>query len=175
MTTVVWFLIADSDKYFGEQSDKQVEVTMKHGEKNIFRVMVSYDRSVEDAIKAGRYDWVNSNITWKNFSTNRSGLFVDVDIELFHFGKNMTTGEVLAELDKKDMRPVELHELLALGEKFPDLQREFPVIAFGSVCKDPNGSRFCPSLDRVVSFRALNLYWISSGWDGGCRFAAVRK
>jgi len=141
---------------------------------NAYRLIVNYDRSVEKAIKAGRYDWTNDNITSKNFPTKRSET-AEIDIELIHFNRDMSTDEVLAELDKKGLRPAELHELLALGEKHPDLQREFPIIALGSVWRRSSGFRSCPCLSKDGSERDLDLGWFGHEWDARCRFAALRK
>ncbi|MBU1160084.1 hypothetical protein KKD04_02805 [Patescibacteria group bacterium] len=141
---------------------------------NVFSVTVNYDRSVEDSVKAGKYDWTNSDIASKHFPSQEAGT-KDVAIEVFHFGKGMSTNEVLVELNKKDYRPATLKELLALGEKYSDLQREFLIIEFGSVWRSPNGARSCACLDRDDSKRNLYLYWIDDRWHGHCRFAAVRK
>lgn len=141
---------------------------------NVYRLTVNYDQSVEKAIKAGRYDWTNNDITSKNFPTKRSGT-AEVDIELIHFNRDMNTDEVLAELDKRGLRPAELHELLKLGEKYPDLQREFPIIALGSVWQSSGGDRYCPCIYRDGSKLYLDLIWIGSRWGGRCHFAALRK
>jgi hypothetical protein len=140
----------------------------------IYHMTVDYSQSIEKAAKAGKYRWVNSDITSENFPTKRSGI-VEVDIELVHFGRDMSTEEVLAELGKRGLRPAETHELLKLGEKFPDLQREFPIIALGSVCRDSYDDLSCPSLDSNRSVRVLYLYCLGGRWDGDYRFAALPK
>ncbi len=137
-------------------------------------LVANYDRSVEDGIKAGKYNWSNSNITSSHFPSEEAGT-KEVSIELIYFGRNMETNEVLSELDKMGMRPATLKELLALGEKHPDLQREFPIIALGSVWQVPDGGRGCAYLGGGGSGRGLSLRWIGGGWIDCCRFAAVRK
>ncbi|MBU2109432.1 hypothetical protein KKB71_00515 [Patescibacteria group bacterium] len=139
-----------------------------------FTITINYDHSVKDSIKAGKYDWENDDITEKHFPSQETGT-MEVAIELFHFGKNMETDKVLAELDKKGYRPATLKELLALGEKHPDLQREFTIIALGSVWRAPDGSRRYACLDRDGFERYLYLYWLANRWRDICRFAAVRK
>lgn len=141
---------------------------------NTYPLIIDYSRSVEDGIKAGNYDWVNNDIISKNFPSQEKGPS-EVNIELIHFNKEMTTGQVLAELEKTGYRPATLKELLALGEKHPDPQREFPIIAPGSVWQDPNGCRHCPYLDGSGSEHRLVLHWIDCRWGSRCRFAAVRK
>ncbi len=141
---------------------------------NIYPLSVDYNRSIEEGIKAGKYDWFNNDITSSHFPSEETGI-KEVPLDLIHFGKDKTTDEVLSELDKTGMRPVTLKELLALSEKHPDLQREFPIIALGSVWQDPGGGRCCADLDGSGSERGLGLCWVGGRWDDGCRFAAVRK
>lgn len=142
--------------------------------KNAYSLTINYSHSVEDGVKAGQYDWTNSDITSSHFPSEEVGT-KDVSIELIHFGRNMGTSEVLSELDKMDLRPATLKEFLALGEKHPNLQREIPIVALGSVWQDPLGDRFCAYLYGHGSKRGLGLRWVVSEWVGGCRFAAVRK
>ncbi len=141
---------------------------------NAYTLTINYSRSVEDGIKAGKYDWSNSDITSSHFPSEEVGT-KEVPIELVHFGRDIKTDEILSELDKMGMRPAILKELLALGEKRPDLQREFPVIALGSVWQNPRGYRFCAFLFRFGSLRDLRLAWVVDRWGDYCRFAAVRK
>ncbi len=150
-------------------------VHMKDGENaTIYSIVVDYDMSVEDAVKGGRYDWSNSDITTKNFPTTRTGVST-VDVELVHFNRAISTDDALTELKKQGLRPAELHELLALGRERPDLQRGFPVVALGSLWQSRFGYRFAPCLGRDGSERDLYLYWVAYDWDEISRFAAVRK
>lgn len=139
-----------------------------------YPMSINYDRSVKDGIKAGKYDWENDDITSKNFPSQETST-KEVAVELFHFGKDMSTDEVLAELDKQGFRAATLKEILALGEKQPDLQKDFPIIGLGSVWQDPGGDRGCPYLSRDGSERSLSLRWVDNRWSGLCRFAAVCK
>ena len=139
-----------------------------------YPMLIDYDRLVEDGIKAGKYDWKNDDIMSKNFPSQETGTR-EATVELFRYGKDMSTDEVLAELDKQGYRPATLKELLAIGEKHPDLQKEFLIFALGSVWQSPRVDRGCPYLGRGGSLRSLGLGWIGGRWCGRCRFAAVRK
>ncbi len=150
------------------------EALMPNKAINLYTLTINYTRSVEDGIKAGKYDWSNSDITSSHFPSDETET-KEVSVELIHFGQDKTTDEVLSELDKKELRPATLKELLALGEKCPDLQREFPIIALASVWRDPFGDRRCAYLYRFGSRRDLDLSSIGGRWDVYCRFAAVRK
>jgi hypothetical protein len=139
-----------------------------------YLVTVNYDLSVEDAVKAGKYDWKNDRIISKNFPSKRKGK-VDAEIILVKFAKDMESEAILLELDKQGLRPAELPELLAFGEKYPEVQREFPIVALGSVWRGAGGVRCVPCLDRDSDERGLYLLWFDVGWGSGCRFAALRK
>ncbi|HUC01582.1 MAG TPA: hypothetical protein VMA75_01625 [Candidatus Paceibacterota bacterium] len=139
-----------------------------------YLVTVNYDLSVKDAIAAGRYDWKNDDITAKNFPSKRKGT-ADLEIILVKFDDAMSSEGILRELDKQGLRAAELPELLAFGEKYPDVQREFPVVALGSVWRGSVGNRGVPYLRGYAGKRYLLLDWFGLGWGSLCRFAAVRK
>jgi len=152
------------------------KVLMSYGKPagKTYPLSVNYERSVEDGVKAGRYDWVSFNITSRNFPTKRKGT-EKVALELINFNRSVSTDEALHELYRMGYRPAELRELLAFGEKYPEVQREFLVVALGSVWQNQNGYRHVPYLGRNGSRRHLGLNWLGDDWNEICRFAAVRK
>jgi len=139
-----------------------------------FDLEVDYDQPIEDARKAGVYDWENSDITSNNFPTIRKGK-AKIVLHLIHLNREVNSEPTIAELDKIGLRPAETHELLALGAAHPELQRQFPIIALGSVWQVRPGYRRVPFLSRHVSKRRLLLSWFDFGWLADCRFAAVPK
>jgi len=142
---------------------------------NSYPLSVDYGRSVEDGVKTGRYNWADSDITSHNFPTKRKGAAEVAVVELTYFNRVISTDEALRELDRMGCRPAELHVLLAFGEKYPEVQHEFPVVALGSVWQSRSGDRLVPYLRRHGSRRHLYLYWVGYDWDEIYRFAAVRK
>lgn len=142
--------------------------------RNTFHIIVDYSQSLADMIKVGKYDGVNSDITAEHFPINQKEK-VELDAELVHYGRNMESDAVIADLDSKGMRPATLPELLAFGAKYPDKQREFPIIALGSVWLYRDDYRYVAYLDRIGSGRRLRLAWYDDVWGVHCRFLAVRK
>ena len=141
-----------------------------------FRVVVNYSQTLEQMIAAGRYDWKNPDITEKHFPIPPSKRGKEeVAIELVHFDRNMESDEVLRELDKAGLRSAELPELLAFGAAHPEKQREFPIVALGSVWQHWHGDRGVASLYGGADERGLGLPWWSVSWGSLYRFAAVRK
>lgn len=138
------------------------------------KVLVDYGRSVSDGITAGKYDWVEDSITEKNIPTTQSDK-AELEIQLLYFGKYMNTELVFVEMEKQNLRPATLQELLAIGEKYPEIQREFPVVALGSFWVDPDGHERVPCFYGRGRERELHLVWDKCDWGGRCRFAAVSK
>lgn len=142
---------------------------------NLYLVSVNYALSLEEMVAAGRYNWKNDDITARHFSVKGEGV-VDVDIQLAHFDRVMdSSGEVIRELDKVGLRPAKIEELLAFGAKYPDVQRQFPVVALGSVWRRLVGYRVVPFLSRDGGGRYLSLDFFGDWWIECYRFAAVRK
>ena len=165
-------VVEDGELSIGKIADMLAEIIQRA--KNVYTLTINYNRSVEDGVKAGKYDWSNSDITSSHFSSEETGT-KEVSIELIHFGRDMVIDEALSELDRMGLRPATIKELLPLGEKHPDLQKEFPIIALASVWRSPFGYRRCACLDGFGSGRGLHLCWVGSRWLDNCRFAAVRN
>lgn len=139
-----------------------------------YKLLVNYDQTLAEMILAGRYDWVNSDITAEHFPVTGEGE-KSVEVTLFHFDRPIISEDAIREMDQAGFRPARIEELLALGAAQPDLQREFPIVELGSVWVGRGGCRDAGYLDCRGSKRELVLHWFDSGWDGHCRFAAIRK
>lgn len=115
-----------------------------------YDVTVDYDRGIEAGVKAGRYDGVYQTVTYpltslkgippiKSDSTRSGQVKVKIVIKdlnestkrLSQFGF-ISAEDALRELEKANLRPINLPELLALGEQSPELQKEFEfgIVAF---------------------------------------------
>lgn len=141
-----------------------------------YPVSVPYNGSstIKELVAAGAFDWKNDDITDKHFPQEKTGA-EDVEIELVHLDRDISTDDALVELDKRGLRPANPAELLAFGATFPEVQREFPFIALGQFWRDPNGNRRVVFLDGSGSLRRALLYWTGRDWHRFCRFAGVRK
>jgi hypothetical protein len=141
---------------------------------NTFTINVNYDLPLEEMVKAGKYDWVNREITTDKFPSKRKGTAV-IDVDLIFFNRDMEWDEVLLALDKMGYRPAELPELLAFGAKYPDIQKNFPIVAFGSVGHNSEGHNIVVGLFSDYGGRGLRLYWLDSRWRANYRFAVLRE
>jgi hypothetical protein len=137
-------------------------------------VTVDYNRSLPEMIAAGRYDRADREITAEHFPLTGEGK-VEMALILVHFNRNILVDDALTVMDQLGLRSAVLPELLALGEMHPAVQKEFPIIAFGSIWEERTCLYRVPYLYRALAKRKLNL-----GYDGGYRrenfrFAAVLK
>jgi len=164
----------------GSKSDdfiaKIVDLAMKmvNAVRDSFYIVVDYSKSLAQMIQSGNYDWVNDNITSSHFPIQVQGK-AELNPELIHYGKYMDSDDIVRDMDNRGLRPATLPELLAFGATYPDKQREFPIVALGSVWRYWYGSRDVACLYGVGSGRGLGLVVWGSGWYDGYRFLAVRK
>lgn len=136
---------------------------------------VNYAQELVEAIKDCTFDWKNDNIVEKNFPNHphETGE-VTLTVKLFHFGRDMSSDDVVKEMDKEGFRPATLRELLAYAAKNPDEQRKYPIVALGLFWRHLFG-REVPYLGIRVNGRKLFLGWWGEGWNGRYFFLAVRK
>jgi hypothetical protein len=143
----------------------------------IVAYVVDCTLSLEEMIKAGNYDWVNSDITAKRFPIKSTGAD-EWEFKMFHFDRSISSEDAVAGIKADDVanpwQPAGIEHLLTYGKNNPEEQRKYPIIGLGSVCVVV-GRRLVPYLFRFVSERCLGLDWWGGDWDAYCRFLAVRK
>jgi hypothetical protein len=148
-------------------------------EESAYSLLVDYDLTVEDAIEAGRYNWSNPGVTSRNFPSARTGQAL-VELVLVTFNHWTWSVHVLKEFERPKLKPAELLELLALGEKCPDLQCGKTIVALGSISTE----RDVPILSGYTAAknpwgtqkgrRDLDLVPFGREWQPEYRFAAIR-
>lgn len=155
----------------------QILVCLGRKVQEVCPLIVDYVRSLKDVITAGRYDFVNENITEENFPAHgHEQDKKEASFKLFHFNCDIESEEAIAEMDKQGFRPASLRELVSFGEVNPDLQRQFPIVALFSVWVRPiSGIRCVPGLWSNSDRRLLRLDYFGSRWNSSYRFLAVRK
>jgi hypothetical protein len=140
-------------------------------------IAVDYSKSLRDMIAAGRYDWVNDDITPKRFPIKGTGV-AQFETKVFHFDRYISSDDAVAATTADDKsnpwEPAKIEVLLAYGTKNPDEQRQYPIIALGSVA-EIGADHNVPYLDRSGAERVLRLYWWGRYWNDRCRFLAVRR
>ncbi|MFH1078588.1 MAG: hypothetical protein V1745_04920 [Patescibacteria group bacterium] len=98
----------------------------------------------------------------------------EVKFEYVHLGRDASNEEVLAEMDKRVLRPALPEELLAFDAKYPEEMMKYPIVALGSETF-VSGDRNVACLWSDGNGRNLDLAWFDGDWSGRGRFLAVRK
>jgi hypothetical protein len=134
----------------------------------------------EDELKrhigVGKYDWVNADISVRRFPMQ---LEEDANVDamsLVRFSKGVITSELaMQRMKQSGLRPVTLRGLLAFGEKNPEDQRKYPILALGSRSMFAEGYFKVPYLDMKNGLRELGLDWdfARREWHNEYRFLAI--
>lgn len=135
---------------------------------------VDYEKSVKEAVQAGRYDLTEEDVEDRNFSAGHHGRSV-TSMDIISFTEDILYIDAIRQIDEMGYRPAELHELLALGEQRPGFQVLHPIIALGSMREGPDKCHYVPYLDARKLKRHLGLDWIGGKWSNACYFAVVPK
>jgi hypothetical protein len=140
--------------------------------KTRFSIFVDYARSIEELVRLGKYDSSGVGFTTENFPTKRIGK-VKMKVQFIPSALSITSKVALEASDKMGYRALEACELLTFGAKYPDIQREFPILALGSTFKDENNMRYVACLLKSEEGRVAYLMpdQVPEGW----RIAVVRK
>jgi len=149
---------------------------------NEIKLVVDYTKTLEQAIADGKYDKKNENINDKNFpvSPKMIGKKIEVSAKIFPFNCQTSSEDVIFEMSKVGYRPATLMELLVLGCLYPELQRQFTIIALGSIqltytdFKSVAHYRFVPCLYLgLFSKRQLCLRSFDSSTDVNERYLGI--
>lgn len=156
-------------KLHGKDGNTWLEELKKLLRKEKCWVMTALQR----LIAVGKYDWVNPDITDKNFLVPEN-FVLGTDPKIFHFKRDITSEDVIKEMDKEGYCPAMIWDLIDYGAKNPEEQRKFPIVGLGSIGEFVDG-RCVPFLSKGVSERYLDLGWWDNDWKANCRFLGVRK
>lgn len=100
-------------------------------------LVIDYSLTLEDMIVAGRYDWVNNDITATRFPVKGEGT-AEYEAKLFDFDRSISSEAAVRKIRAADRanpwEPARIEHLLAFGAKHPDEECRYPIVALGSVC-----------------------------------------
>lgn len=105
----------------------------------VFIVTVNYDLAHEAQLEQAKFDLITNHDNNLIRKPPTEHLFplptgtIEQQITLAHFNRQAKRDEIIAEMDKLNVRPVLSPEFLALVKTYPDLQRQFPLGGLGSV------------------------------------------
>lgn len=146
-----------------------------------YPVTVNFGRSPKTMAKVGNYpggyNLYYDGMNWSEWEVPEGSTLVvpkrgkvDKELLLFHVGAYFggdtypTTEEVTQVLVGHGLVLEPAQTVPALGEKYPDLDLEFPVIALGSFWVGPHGCRRVAVLWGGADERHLGLDWDDYQW-----------
>ena len=146
-------------------------------------VEIDPKRTLGDLVAAGKYDRINFNAQLPRFAVpdpaNRGRTHItEVAFDLVLLGKALNTQQVEHELTSLGRPSATIAEILALGERYPDLQREFRIVALSSSWVWINKGkeyRNVPVLRTDLEERKLIFRWTDPeiGWFAADRFVTL--
>src|ERR1041385_4253953 len=100
----------------------------------LYPITVSYRgaKTITELIGHHVYAWHDPDITDHRFPNNQDQT-VQVLVKMADHVSRETLEATLDKIAKRGLRAVNVPELLALGQQFPDLRRGMPVIALGQL------------------------------------------
>lgn len=118
------------------------------------------------------YEVLDSGINLDDYPKSGSPS-VPVDIQLVPCGSGE---QILAKLEKENLRPATLWKLLCLGDQHPELLKRYRIIALGSIFPDSCGIySYMPCVTIVREQRVLYRVSTEAECDAEVRFAAESK
>jgi hypothetical protein len=154
----------------GKNEDTEMQLSSKG-----LPFTVDYSLTVEKMME--KTGLVNSNVTSANFPIPKElvGKKVDKVADLLHFNRFISSDDAVTETSEKNCDSATIFEQLAFAATYSDLQKQFPIVALGSVWRDAGDGRYVSVLDFVGRRRELALRWFDVDWSDYDRFLGVRK
>jgi len=132
-------------------------------------IVVDYGKPLADMIAAGKYDWVNPDITAERFPVEGTGKKT-FRTKLFAFGRYISSDDAVAAMKEEGFTPATHVHGLAFGAAFPEKQRKYPIACLGSSAQ-VHGDRYVVCLNGNDDERFLGL----SDWGVCWRYLGVRE
>jgi hypothetical protein len=152
---------------------------------------VMYDRSFQELLDAGHYDWVGDvfkDVTFESILVKvRSRGVLIKDIALARFDVSIGMKKALAIFKENGLRPLRLWEMLAFGIQYPDPQYYEPIVGLGFLETGARKFALSPCLsgyffkkDEYGKFprypracRNISMSNIDARFGIGCRFGVT--
>jgi hypothetical protein len=136
-------------------------------------IAVDYGMALADMIAAGKYDWVDPDITAGKFKVEGTGT-KKFRTKLFAFGRDISSEDAAAAMKAEHFTPATHVHGLAFGAAFPEEQRKYPIACLGSSAQ-VHGGRDVVYLYGDDGGRDLNLGGWVGDWYDGWRFLGVQE
>lgn len=138
-------------------------------------ITARYNRSINELVKAAKFDGRVANITDERFPEQR-GREKKKEATLLHFNVYVTIEAAEAVMKRLRLRHGTIKELLSVAIDHPGKQQGLPIVAAGSICQNSDDRLQVPYLWGGTGGWCLSLDWrVGYGWRGDCLFLAVSE
>ncbi len=138
-----------------------------------YEVSINYGESLGEMIHSASFDEVHPRISGESFRIVGSGN-ARLELTMIRFIRPVSPSDAAGRMLRQGYRSGMIEELIALGRKYPDLQRGGPIVALGSgMIIDER--RYTPILGGSVSMRSLSLAVIYRKWSTAYRYVFVKR
>ncbi len=173
-------LLGLSEDKLGPVVDRFVAelVALAKAASNIFRISIGGNRTTEQVVAAGNYNYTNPWINSKNFPwLRRSGKRTVelVDMAQHGFSSTYLFADSLAILEKLGLERPVYEDGLLFGEQHPEKQRERSIMFPHEPVLDADGYPDVVCLWGIAGGRLLLLGRSGHRWDSDTLVAGVRK
>ena len=119
-----------------------------------YTLQVDYSATIEDLLRAGRYNWIHHQLASTNFPATGGGR-ATLSAVLVPFSPQANLDFAVGNQAASGMRPADVQELLAFGEAYPEVQSKLPVLALGS-----SAALMVTTYSREKDFGPMNLRFL---------------
>ena len=148
---------------------------------HILTVDVDETLGVVELVKRGKFECWNNNFVSKHFPQILNGKKGSVRMFICHFDKEISSSEVVLEMNKLGYKPANIWMLVFLSIKIPRLYKEFVLVALGTETK-LDGRYYVPCLcdygngkELCIEETNLKIEGRLCKWPKETRFLAVCK
>lgn len=144
-------------------------------ERPVFNLTVDYTKTFNQTIKKGKYGRTMPDTIKYTVPKELVGKKFNLTATLFVFNKKQRSTEIVTKIYKEGYRPAYFMELLSYGYQYPEMQKNFPIVALGTNIIDGNQNTRVPYLYVSYDDRALYMYVDDYPWLPECRFLAIKE
>ena len=126
-------------------------------------------KTLNNLIKACKFNYVNSDITEKHFPLKK----IRGKVKIFNFDYFISSEDAIKEMEKEGYQPANAYELLEYAKN--DWNENDWIVALGSTWQASPGNLAVLVLHSSSGGRELRFDCFACRWDRPCVFAGVRK
>lgn len=140
-----------------------------NGDSEVLTIIADYSTSLKELREKGEYDVVDPRIKNVVFRVSGKDGKFKLPVNIIHTETPAVTENLASKLQAKGLRHASVEEILTFGFTFPEMQRQFIILALNAVCSIGK-DKYVLFLHGDEKKRSLNLCPMKEKWSEACRF-----